>query len=97
MLTHVGRSSGNVYRVPLDAQPVDSGYLFILRYGSDSDWVKNVLAAGAARLKVGDEELELTSPRLITKSEASELLAPVGEAPATLRRANEFMQMDIMR
>ncbi len=46
VLTHVGRSSGKVYRTPLDAHPVDGGYLFILVYGSGSDWVQNALAAG---------------------------------------------------
>ena len=50
LLTHVGRSSGKTYQVPLDAHPVDNGYLFIPLYGSGSDWVKNVLATGTARL-----------------------------------------------
>jgi hypothetical protein len=48
---------GTIYRTPLDAHPVDGGYLFILVvYGSGSDWVRNLLAAGHARLKVGGEE-----------------------------------------
>jgi len=36
VLTHVGRSSGTTYRTPLDAQPVDGGYGFILVHGSRS-------------------------------------------------------------
>ncbi|MFB9301312.1 hypothetical protein [Kibdelosporangium philippinense] len=40
VLTHIGRTSGTTYRTPLDAHPVDGGYLFILVYGSRSDWSK---------------------------------------------------------
>ncbi len=50
VLTHVGRTSGTTYRTPLDAYPVEGGYVFILVYGSGSDWVQNVLKAGSARL-----------------------------------------------
>ncbi|HEX6328233.1 MAG TPA: nitroreductase/quinone reductase family protein [Jiangellaceae bacterium] len=57
-LAHVGRSSGTTYRTPLDAHPVDDGYLFILVHGSGPDWVRNVLAAGHARLSVGGEHVD---------------------------------------
>ncbi len=35
VLTHVGRTSGARYRTPLDAHPVDGGYVFSLVYGQD--------------------------------------------------------------
>lgn len=63
----MGRSSGKVYRTPLDAHPVDDGYLFVPVYGSGSDWVKNVLAAGTASLEIDGNELDLVSPRLLTE------------------------------
>lgn len=52
VLTHVGRTSGATYQIPLDAHPVDGGYVFVLVYRSGSDWVQNVLAAGSAQLRV---------------------------------------------
>ncbi|MDP4506807.1 PNPOx family protein [Nonomuraea turcica] len=55
VLTHVGRVSGATYRTPLDAHPVDGGYLFVLVYGSRSDWVQNILAAGEALQALPDE------------------------------------------
>ena len=61
VITHVGRASGNTYRTPLDAHPVDGGFVFILMYGSGSDWVRNVVAAGTAHLGAG-EEYDLESP-----------------------------------
>ena len=32
-LTHVGRSSGQVYHTPLDAHRVEGGFIFIMNYG----------------------------------------------------------------
>ncbi len=97
VLTHVGRSSGKTYRTPLDAHPVDNGYIFILMYGSDSDWVKNVLAAGTASLKIDSDEFELASPRLVTKDVAWQQLPEATKAPPGFLRVTEFLQMDIRR
>lgn len=83
VLTHVGRSSGNTHRTPLDAHPVDGGYIFIVMYGSHSDWVKNVLAAGTAKLEIDGDEFELMSPRLVSKGEAWQLLPATTKGPLT--------------
>jgi hypothetical protein len=46
ILTHVGRKSGRVYRIPVNVFRVSEGFLIALTYGRDSEWVKNVVAAG---------------------------------------------------
>src|SRR5262245_31276093 len=95
VLTHVGRSSGTTYHTPLDAHPVEGGYLFILVYGSGSDWVRNVLAARSARLRVGGREMELTAPRLVGKEEAFSALPDGVARPPRLLRITEFLRMDL--
>ncbi len=95
VLTHVGRSSEKTYRTPLDAHAVEGGYIFIVMYGSDSDWVQNVLAAGSATLKVDSDELELVSPRLVSKEDAWQLLPSTTKAPANFLRVTEYLQMDV--
>lgn len=94
VLTHVGRSSGNVYETPLDAHPVDGGYLFILVYGSGADWVQNILAAGSATLRINGQEKQLTNPRLATKDEAWTQVAPETKEPPGVLKISEFLQMD---
>ncbi len=94
VLSHVGRSSGKTFRTPLDAHPVEGGYIFILMYGADSDWVKNILAAGTARLTIGDEEIDLVSPRLVSKDVAWPQMAEVTKEPPKFLRITEFLQMD---
>ncbi len=91
VLIHVGRSSGKTYQVPPDAHPVDNGYIFILVYGSGSDWVKNVLAAGTASLKIGGDELELVSARLVTEEAAWRQLPSATKAPPRFLRVSEYL------
>jgi len=95
VINHVGRSSGKPYRTPLDACEVDGTYVFILMYGSRSDWVQNILASGFASLEVGDEVVELVSPRLIPEHTARLLLDGRAKLPPRFLKVDEFLQMDI--
>ncbi|MEV4073907.1 nitroreductase family deazaflavin-dependent oxidoreductase [Nonomuraea fuscirosea] len=95
VLTHVGRASGRTFHTPLDAFPVAGGYLFILVYGSRSDWVRNILAAGSARLLVDGKEVELTAPRVVGRDEAFEALPTKSRRPVRVLRITEFLRMDL--
>ena len=66
IVTHVGRKSGRTYRTPINAFRLNDGYLVVLTYGADSDWVKNVLAAGSCELQARGRCVRLDKPRLIT-------------------------------
>jgi deazaflavin-dependent oxidoreductase (nitroreductase family) len=94
VLTHVGRTSGTTFRTPLDAHPVDGGYLFVLVYGSGSDWVQNVLAAGSAQLRVDGRDVALTAPRLVGRDEAFRALPGEVARPPKILRITEFLRMD---
>jgi deazaflavin-dependent oxidoreductase (nitroreductase family) len=94
VLTHVGRSSGMAYRTPLDAHPVEGGYVFILVYGSQSDWVRNIMATGHARLTVGERDIELTAPRLISGREAWDAIGVGVKRPPGFLRIDEYLRMD---
>lgn len=95
VLTHTGRTSGKTYRTPLDAHPVDGGYLFVLVYGSASDWVQNILATGTAQLRKDGEEIALTTPRVVGRDEAFQALPPEIPRPPKLLRITEFLRMDL--
>jgi deazaflavin-dependent oxidoreductase (nitroreductase family) len=95
VLVHVGRSSGTTYHTPLEVHPVDGGYIFVLVYGSDSDWVQNVLAAGSATLEIDGDLVELISPRLVSKEHASKVMAADTKAPPGFLRISEYLQVDV--
>jgi hypothetical protein len=69
--------------------------VFVLVYGSDSDWVQNVLAAGGARLTVDGRDIELASPRLVTEHEAWAAIGDDVKRPPSVLRINEFLRMDL--
>ncbi|MFD4442788.1 nitroreductase family deazaflavin-dependent oxidoreductase [Nocardia sp. NPDC058519] len=94
VLVHTGRTSGATYRTPLDTHPVESGYLFVLVYGSASDWVQNILAAGSAQLRIDGTEIALTAPRIVGKDEAFQALPADVARPPKLLRITEFLRMD---
>ena len=93
-LTHIGRTSGKEYVTPLDAHEVDGGYLFILVYGSKSDWVQNIMASGKATLKKDGKTIELGSPKVINGDEAWPLLGEGVSVPGMLN-IDEFLQMSL--
>lgn len=97
VLTHEGRTSGATYHTPLEAHRIDSGYIFILVYGSDSDWVQNVLAAGTATLDIDNDTFELLNPRLVSKEDAWQLLPPETKEPPGFLRIDEYLQVDVLQ
>lgn len=94
VLTHVGRRTGAMHRTPLDAHPVDGGFVFVLVYGAGSDWVRNVLAAGTAQLQVAGQRVELRGPRLVGAEEAVDLLPDTVKLPPSIMNVTEFLWMD---
>src|SRR5207248_8043902 len=51
IVTHIGRKSGRVYHTPINVFRAPNGFLMALTYGQESEWVKNVMAAGGCELK----------------------------------------------
>ncbi len=66
VVSHVGRRSGRAYRTPVNAFRTDDGYIIALTYGAQSDWVKNVLAAGSCELRTRGRRVCLYDPRIET-------------------------------
>jgi deazaflavin-dependent oxidoreductase (nitroreductase family) len=64
VILHHGRRSGRLYQTPVNVFATEDGYVFALTYGPDTDWVKNVLAAGGCGLRTRGGAVQLTSPRL---------------------------------
>lgn len=93
VVSHVGRVSGRLYQTPLDAFPTTTGYVLVARYGPESDWVRNILAAGTATLRIGGEDHPLDSPRLVSQDQALDSLE-ADEPPADFTKAEDFVLME---
>ncbi len=64
VVVHHGRRSGRRYETPVNVFRMRPGLRIALTYGRDSDWVKNVVAAGGATIVTRGRELTLTAPRI---------------------------------
>ena len=96
ILSHVGRRSGRNYRTPVNVFPADGGYIIALTYGSESDWVKNVLAAGSCELQTRGRRVRLISPRIETDKSKSWAPLPV-RLILGLINAPQYMRLSLER
>jgi deazaflavin-dependent oxidoreductase (nitroreductase family) len=65
VIRHRGRRSGRMYETPVSVFRKPGGYLIALTYGPDTDWVRNVLAAGGCDLKLGGRWIRLDQPSVV--------------------------------
>jgi deazaflavin-dependent oxidoreductase (nitroreductase family) len=65
IVTHVGRKSGRVYRTPVNVFRAPNGFIIALTYSSQSEWVKNVLAAGGCKLTTRGKRYQLSAPVVV--------------------------------
>ena len=79
VVTHPGRRSGREYTTPVNVFRVPGWYVIALTYGPDSEWTKNVLAAGGCWLETRGRRVRLAGPRLVT--DESRRLVPVPVRP----------------
>jgi deazaflavin-dependent oxidoreductase (nitroreductase family) len=65
LIRHVGRTSGRPYQTPVGAVATDDGFLVALMYGSRTNWLRNVLAAGSATIVHEGETHAVDRPELV--------------------------------
>ena len=92
IISYRGRKSGKTYRTPMNVFSHGDSYLFALTYGSDVQWVKNVLAAGEADLRIGDRTIHVTEPELFVDPSRRLMPQPV-RFFLGLIRVSEFLRM----
>jgi deazaflavin-dependent oxidoreductase (nitroreductase family) len=74
VVEHTGRRSGKRYATPIVADRVGEHIIVPLPYGTQVDWVRNVLTAGEATVVSKGHTYRVSSPELISATEALPLL-----------------------
>ena len=65
ILSHTGRKSGKVYRIPIIAEPIQGGFVIALTYGKKVDWYENVMAKGSCSLCWKKKDYYLINPHIV--------------------------------
>jgi deazaflavin-dependent oxidoreductase (nitroreductase family) len=92
ILTHVGRKSGKVYRTPITVFRESNGFIIALTYSSQSEWVKNVLAAGGCELKTRGKKYQLSAPKVVRDPTRQRFRIPV-RVVLRIVGADEYMEL----
>lgn len=87
IVRHVGRTSGRAYQNPVSAYPLGDGFVIPVLYGTQSQWVRNVMAAGRFTLRTKGRDYLLERPELIAPAQA------LAAYPALLRRIMRSQQI----
>ena len=64
VITHRGRKSGRRLQTAVSAYRRGDRVAIMLMHGK-TNWVKNILAAGEAELRLGRKDLHLVNPRIV--------------------------------
>ena len=92
VVTHVGRRSGRTYETPVNMFRDSERYVSALTYGADSQWIKNVMAAGGCELRTKGRTLRLCEPRIFTDPDRRFVPGPVRTALGLLD-VSDFLSM----
>ena len=93
VVIHTGRKSKREYQTPVNVFKAPGGYLIALTYGTDADWVKNVLAADGCDLITRGRGHLLRSPEIVhdpSRHTVPSVVRPV----LRLLRVTDFMHLD---
>ena len=73
-IRHVGRRSGRTYTTPVSARRSGDMVVIALTFGNQSDWSRNVRAAGGSTIRIDGEEYDVTRPQVMSRQEAKPLV-----------------------
>ena len=90
IVIHRGRRSGREYRTPVNIFRHGDGYVVALTYGKDSQWVRNVLAAGQVDVEIRGRRIHLTAPALVHDERRRLVPAPV-RVPLRAANVSDFL------
>jgi deazaflavin-dependent oxidoreductase (nitroreductase family) len=76
IIRHRGRVSGQAYETPVGAVATDDGFLIALVYGSRTNWLRNVLAAGSATIVNEGRAYAVDRPEVVSMRDVSASFSP---------------------
>lgn len=97
VVIHCGRQSGRTFQTPLWAFRRDNGFVIALTYGSESDWVRNVVAAGGCEIETRRRHYQVGNPTLYRDDKASDMPAFIRFILRRVLKAPEFLRVDVVR
>ena len=93
VILHRGRSSGRLYRTPVNVFRTNDGFIVALTYGR-TEWLRNVLAAEGCELEHRGRRYRLIAPRVIGRAEAGRAIPSFVRFALDLIGVDEFVHLN---
>ena len=93
LLRHVGRRSGKTYEIPIMVWRVEDGFVIVLTYGPQVDWLRNLQTADQGTLRWHKQEYVFQTPVFIDAQEAYSALPLFIKQVLRLNGAHEFVKL----
>jgi deazaflavin-dependent oxidoreductase (nitroreductase family) len=88
VIRHQGRTTGRTYETPVWAVPAEDGFVIAIVYGPGTDWLKNVLASGAAAIVHDGDTCAVGQPEIVPMDSVRAYF------PAAIARAQRLVRAD---
>jgi deazaflavin-dependent oxidoreductase (nitroreductase family) len=88
IIRHIGRVSGKAYDTPVGVVATEDGFLIGLVYGAGTNWLRNVLASGAATIVHEGQTYSVDRPEVISMQSVRAQFAAVDQ------RGFQFLGVD---
>jgi deazaflavin-dependent oxidoreductase (nitroreductase family) len=88
VIRHQGRTTGRAYQTPVWAVSTEDEFVVAIVYGSGTDWLKNVLASGAAAIVHEGETCPVDRPEIVPMDSVRAYF------PATLQRTHRLIRVE---
>jgi deazaflavin-dependent oxidoreductase (nitroreductase family) len=75
-IRHTGRRSGRPYVTPASARLAGDTFVIPLTFGNQSDWSRNVRAAGGCEIRLDGVVSQAVRPQLVDKQQALRVAGP---------------------
>ena len=93
VVRHVGRASGREYDTPVGAVATADGFVIALPYGSNTDWLRNVLASGSATIVHDGAEHAVHTPEVVPLMRVGGHFSPADQRTHQIVRVEDCLQV----
>ena len=97
ILSHTGRRSGALYRIPIVAEPLAGGFVIALTYGKQVDWYKNVRAKGGCSIHWKKTDYDLINPEFIDREIALAAFPAIFRSLLKVARIEYFLKLEVQQ
>ncbi|UDY22967.1 nitroreductase family deazaflavin-dependent oxidoreductase [Nocardioides sp. Kera G14] len=97
IIEHTGRRSGKAFRTPVlcfRRPDGPTGFVFLIGYGRQSDWVRNLVAAGGGRVEHRGTTYDVSNPTVVQAPQGRDLLPRPLRLLTRLVREGDVLTVD---